>query len=120
MECGHVMYKKYDATLIGSLGRSATNKSQIVNFVYWFQWIYTNYHAYAETKAMYEKYDATVAGAPGRGGEYENQIGFGWTNGYVMDLLFKYGDQLIPPPPTRFSKSQLQEEERTTESELEV
>nr|CAD7416120.1 unnamed protein product [Timema poppensis] len=86
------------------------------------RWIYTNYHAYAETKAMYEKYDATIAGAPGRGGEYENQIGFGWTNGYVMDLLFKYGDQLIPPPPTRFSKPQVttQEEESTTESKLEM
>lgn len=30
----------------------------------------------------------------GGGGEYEVQVGFGWTNGVVLDLLRRYGDRL--------------------------
>ncbi|XP_069671905.1 trehalase-like [Periplaneta americana] len=63
-----------------------------------FRWVYTMYRGYMDTRAMYEKYDATVSGAPGGGGEYTNQIGFGWTNGIALDMLNKYGDQLLPPP----------------------
>lgn len=40
------------------------------------------------------QYDATVSGGHGGGGEYEVQLGFGWSNGLVMDLLDKYGDRL--------------------------
>lgn len=40
------------------------------------------------------QYDATVFGGHGGGGEYEVQLGFGWSNGLVMDLLDKYGDRL--------------------------
>lgn len=40
------------------------------------------------------QYDATVSGGHGSGGEYEVQLGFGWSNGLVMDLLDKYGDRL--------------------------
>ena len=40
------------------------------------------------------QYDATVPGGYGGGGEYELQLGFGWTNGVVLDLLAKYGDRL--------------------------
>lgn len=40
------------------------------------------------------QYDATVPGGHGGGGEYELQLGFGWTNGIIMDLLDKYGDEL--------------------------
>lgn len=36
------------------------------------------------------QYDATVPGLHGGGGEYEVQFGFGWTNGIIMDLLYKY------------------------------
>jgi alpha,alpha-trehalase len=40
------------------------------------------------------QYDATVPGGHGGGGEYEIQVGFGWTNGVIMELLDKYGDRL--------------------------
>ncbi|XP_066997114.2 trehalase isoform X2 [Anabrus simplex] len=58
------------------------------------KWVRSNYKAYNETEAMYEKYDATVLGGHGGGGEYETQLGFGWTNGVIMELLDKYGGNL--------------------------
>ena len=36
---------------------------------------------------MHEKYDATRPGERGGGGEYNPQVGFGWTNGVVLWLL---------------------------------
>lgn len=32
-------------------------------------------------------------GKPGNGGEYEVQLGFGWSNGVILDLLDRYGDR---------------------------
>jgi len=58
------------------------------------RWVHSNYKAFSETGAMYEKYDATIPGGHGGGGEYEIQLGFGWTNGVIMELLQKYGDRL--------------------------
>ncbi|XP_059469468.1 trehalase isoform X2 [Neocloeon triangulifer] len=60
------------------------------------RWIRANYKGFKETHAMFEKYDATIPGGYGGGGEYELQLGFGWTNGVIMDLLVKYGDRLTP------------------------
>ncbi|KAG6803549.1 trehalase isoform X1 [Apis mellifera caucasica] len=58
------------------------------------RWVRSNYKAYNETHSMFEKYDATVSGGHGGGGEYEVQLGFGWSNGVIMDLLNRYGDKL--------------------------
>ncbi|CAK9805141.1 unnamed protein product [Anthophora quadrimaculata] len=58
------------------------------------RWVRSNYKAFNETHSMFEKYDATVSGGHGGGGEYEVQLGFGWSNGVIMDLLDKYGDRL--------------------------
>ncbi|XP_015435056.1 PREDICTED: trehalase-like isoform X2 [Dufourea novaeangliae] len=58
------------------------------------RWVRSNYKAFNETHSMFEKYDATVSGGHGGGGEYEVQLGFGWTNGLIMDLLARYGDRL--------------------------
>ncbi|CAK9819937.1 unnamed protein product [Anthophora plagiata] len=58
------------------------------------RWVRSNYKAFNETHSMFEKYDATVSGGHGGGGEYEVQLGFGWSNGVIMDLLAKYGDRL--------------------------
>ncbi|XP_046406587.1 trehalase isoform X1 [Ischnura elegans] len=58
------------------------------------RWVRSNFKAYNETHAMYEKYDATIPGGHGGGGEYQIQLGFGWTNGVIMDMLWKYGDEL--------------------------
>lgn len=29
------------------------------------------------------------------GGEYDVQLGFGWTNGVILDFLNTYGDRLV-------------------------
>lgn len=55
------------------------------------RWVRSNYLAYSETKAMFEKYSALELGGHGGGGEYEVQLGFGWSNGVVMEFLHKYG-----------------------------
>uniref|UniRef100_A0A8C2BEU9 Trehalase n=1 Tax=Cyprinus carpio TaxID=7962 RepID=A0A8C2BEU9_CYPCA len=53
------------------------------------RWIQTNWRAYIK----YE-YDVNGDGKPGGGGEYEVQLGFGWTNGVALQLLNQYGDRL--------------------------
>ena len=58
------------------------------------KWVRSNFEAYTTSNAMFEKYDSTVVGETGGGGEYEVQAGFGWTNGVVMELLYKYGDRM--------------------------
>ena len=60
------------------------------------KWILNNFEAYKESmpNAMFEKYDVTVVGLPGGGGEYDVQLGFGWTNGVILELLTLYGDRL--------------------------
>ena len=42
---------------------------------------------------MFEKYDATCVHKLAGGGEYEIQLGFGWTNGVILDFLAMYGDR---------------------------
>ena len=47
------------------------------------------------------QYDVRHIGEPGGGGEYEVQLGFGWTNGVVLQLIDKYAETVIlPEPPT--------------------
>ena len=46
---------------------------------------------------MFEKYDATAVGKQGGGGEYDVQVGFGWSNGVVLDFLNTYGQRLVAP-----------------------
>ncbi|XP_060536907.1 trehalase isoform X2 [Cylas formicarius] len=67
-------------------------------------WIRSNYKAFKESGNMYEKYDVTVFGGYGTGGEYEVQLGFGWSNGVVLDLLHRYSDRLtVEDPPVTTS-----------------
>ncbi len=33
------------------------------------------------------------------GGEYDVQLGFGWTNGVILDFLHIYGDRLVTEEP---------------------
>ncbi|XP_053479284.1 trehalase isoform X2 [Ictalurus furcatus] len=58
------------------------------------QWIQTNWLAYVKYDAMFEKYDVSGDNKPGGGGEYEVQLGFGWTNGVALQLLDQYGNKL--------------------------
>uniref|UniRef100_A0A1L8E1A3 Trehalase n=2 Tax=Nyssomyia neivai TaxID=330878 RepID=A0A1L8E1A3_9DIPT len=61
------------------------------------RWVHSNYIAYNETHAMFEKYNCEELGGHGGGGEYEVQIGFGWSNGVIIEFLDKYGDVLSAP-----------------------
>ena len=61
------------------------------------KWIETNYLSWKQTGHMYEKYDANIRGKPGHGGEYGVQVGFGWTNGVVLQFLDRYGQRLKAP-----------------------
>lgn len=50
-----------------------------------------NQRVYNATGYMIEKYDVSQpSGMAGGGGEYATQIGFGWSNGVVLDLLNTY------------------------------
>jgi len=61
------------------------------------RWVLTNYIAFyqATPNAMFEKYDVSVVGLPGGGGEYDTVVGFGWSNGVVLDFMNRYGDRLV-------------------------
>jgi alpha,alpha-trehalase len=49
-------------------------------------WMRTNEKVYAATGKMMEKYNVVDLDAPAGGGEYQNQDGFGWTNGVYLAL----------------------------------
>eukprot|EP00095_Tigriopus_kingsejongensis_P007141 snap_masked-scaffold300_size216557-processed-gene-0.6 protein:Tk07141 transcript:snap_masked-scaffold300_size216557-processed-gene-0.6-mRNA-1 annotation:"hypothetical protein DAPPUDRAFT_303585" len=44
---------------------------------------------------FFEKYDPDKPGFPFNGGEYSVQVGFGWTNGVLIDFINRYGDELV-------------------------
>lgn len=58
-------------------------------------WIRSNYLGYSTYNKMFEKYSAVQPGHQGGGGEYGVQEGFGWTNGVILELLAKYGEELF-------------------------
>uniref|UniRef100_A0AAY5ENV5 Trehalase n=1 Tax=Electrophorus electricus TaxID=8005 RepID=A0AAY5ENV5_ELEEL len=80
--------------LIEGLAQLDSADSQELAFALAQRWIHTNWLAYAKYRAMFEKYDVSGDGKPGGGGEYEVQLGFGWTNGVALQLLDQYGDRL--------------------------
>ena len=57
-------------------------------------WVRSNWIGYVKTNHMFEKYVVTSEGNTGGGGEYKPQVGFGWTNGVILDLLLRYPDDL--------------------------
>ncbi len=60
------------------------------------RWIDTNVRGYAASGVLAEKYDvarpSSEGPAGGRGGEYALQVGFGWTNGVLAELMAEYPD----------------------------
>jgi len=50
-------------------------------------WLQSGLLAWQCSGYMYEKYNASMLGQGGDGGEYEPQVGFGWSNGVVLSLL---------------------------------
>ncbi|RDD42449.1 Trehalase [Trichoplax sp. H2] len=59
------------------------------------KWLLTNWRSWKSTGYMYEKFDAAIPGNPGRGGEYNVQVGFGWSNGVCLEFLSQYGDKVV-------------------------
>ncbi|XP_066253985.1 trehalase-like [Euwallacea similis] len=53
-------------------------------------WINANLIGYNKHGAMFEKYDALVPGQYGGGGEYEVQLGFGWSNGVALSFIEQF------------------------------
>ncbi|XP_055386772.1 trehalase-like [Condylostylus longicornis] len=82
--------------LIIGLDNLNTTESKALAEKWATRWVQSNYAAYLDNKHMYEKYDANKFGGHGGGGEYDVQVGFGWSNGVIIDLLTKYGDKLKP------------------------
>lgn len=78
------------------MGLDSLNNADTKQLAYnWAErWVRSNYIAFNETEAMFEKYSALKLGGYGGGGEYDVQLGFGWSNGVVLELLYKYGDKL--------------------------
>uniref|UniRef100_A0A7S3NM94 Trehalase n=1 Tax=Aureoumbra lagunensis TaxID=44058 RepID=A0A7S3NM94_9STRA len=52
-----------------------------------YTWLQSNYLGWNTSGVMMEKYNALEPGVSGQGGEYKPEIGFGWTNGVVLDLI---------------------------------
>nr|BAI67864.1 trehalase [Artemia franciscana] len=82
--------------LVMGLDKTGDPRAKELAFDVAQRWVFNNYEAFTQSlpNAMFEKYDVTVVGLPGGGGEYDVQLGFGWTNGVVMDFLIKYGERL--------------------------
>ncbi|MBS1566918.1 MAG: trehalase, partial [Bacteroidetes bacterium] len=51
------------------------------------RWMHTNENVYAGTGKMMEKYNVMDMHVAAGGGEYENQDGFGWTNGVYLAMM---------------------------------
>ncbi|CAJ0939296.1 unnamed protein product, partial [Mesorhabditis belari] len=81
--------------VIEGFRKSSDPEAQQAAFLLAEKWVIGNYLTWMKTKAMWEKYDISgVIPEPGHGGLYDVQVGFGWTNGVVLDLLITYGDRL--------------------------
>uniref|UniRef100_A0A914ZI99 Trehalase n=1 Tax=Parascaris univalens TaxID=6257 RepID=A0A914ZI99_PARUN len=66
------------------------------------KWINRNYQVYQKDKKMWEKYDVAKGYVrAAKGGEYENQAGFGWTNGVILDLMVTYSKRVTVIPSER-------------------
>jgi alpha,alpha-trehalase len=82
---------------------SGNQDAQALAFDLAQRWTRTNHLAYlTHNDTMFEKYDVTCLGCAGGGGEYEVVIGFGWTNGVILDF-FKdvWSTHYISPPTDR-------------------
>ncbi|XP_026219255.1 trehalase isoform X1 [Anabas testudineus] len=89
--------------LISGLSKLPSEDAKKLAFDLAQRWIKTNWLAYVKYEAMFEKYDVNGDGKPGGGGEYEVQLGFGWTNGVALQLLDQYGATLTSGSQSVFS-----------------
>ncbi|XP_050431937.1 trehalase-like isoform X2 [Adelges cooleyi] len=80
------------AFLIQGLDRTQRKLAQKVATSMAKIWLHSNYKGFAEKSMMFKKYDVLVEGENGDDGEISPQIGFGWTNGVVLEFLNRWGD----------------------------
>ncbi|XP_038635513.1 trehalase isoform X1 [Scyliorhinus canicula] len=80
--------------IIEGLAKSSSEAARSIAFQQAQKWIQANWVVYQKHQAMFEKYDVSGDGKPGGGGEYDVQVGFGWTNGVALELLDQYGAHL--------------------------
>ncbi|XP_030558497.1 uncharacterized protein LOC115761023 [Drosophila novamexicana] len=80
--------------LIEGLNNLATPEADEMSKRWRERWVRTNYEAFSKTGFMHEKYNCEESGAAGGNGEYQPQTGFGWTNGVLIELLARYGEEL--------------------------
>lgn len=81
--------------LIGGLDSSGNEEAKRLAKEQAGLWIRSNYIGYSTWQKMFEKYNSVQPGHQGGGGEYGVQDGFGWTNGVVLELLQRYGKELV-------------------------
>mmetsp|Transcript_56021 Transcript_56021/g.126007 ORF Transcript_56021/g.126007 Transcript_56021/m.126007 type:complete len:561 (+) Transcript_56021:67-1749(+) len=80
--------------LIEGLDKLGSDYQRLADSLAW-TWLRSNHTGWKETGTMREKYDVYELGMSGGGGEYEPQVGFGWTNGVALALLVRSkADQL--------------------------
>ncbi|XP_031633665.1 trehalase isoform X3 [Contarinia nasturtii] len=80
--------------LVEGLRALETQEACKKSFEWASRWVRSNFIAYKSTRAMFEKYSAEESGGYGGGGEYEIQLGFGWSNGVILQLLSEYGQDM--------------------------
>lgn len=83
--------------IIMALSDSHVKEAQDLGFRLATNWVRSNFIGWNRTHKMFEKYDAQNPGSRGGGGEYGVQEGFGWTNGVILDLLDRFGQDLTLP-----------------------
>ncbi|ERL91838.1 hypothetical protein D910_09163 [Dendroctonus ponderosae] len=72
------------------LHKSGDSEAQSVAKEFANRWISANMKGFETDGAMYEKYDAIYPGQYGGGGEYEVQLGFGWSNGVALAFIDQF------------------------------
>ncbi|XP_063799554.1 trehalase [Pseudophryne corroboree] len=80
--------------VIEGLEQTQSSKAKEIAFKLAQKWVKVNYKVYKTYDAMFEKYDVEGDGKPGGGGEYDVQLGFGWSNGVILQLLDRYGSHM--------------------------
>ncbi|XP_076256759.1 trehalase-like isoform X2 [Rhynchophorus ferrugineus] len=73
--------------VILGLHNTENSEAKKIAAIFAKRWIAANMVGFERDGAMYEKYDAIHSGSYGGGGEYDVQIGFGWSNGVALSLI---------------------------------
>ncbi|CAB0019523.1 unnamed protein product [Nesidiocoris tenuis] len=72
-------------------------------------WTNNNFSGYLKHNLIFEKYDCRRPGMTGFGGEYEEQVGFGWSNGVLFAFMNDYADRLEPFSPDKIRTPPIQD-----------